>query len=302
MIQAEGLTKFYGPRKAIEDVTFQVPDGKIVGFLGPNGAGKTTTMRILTGYLRPDRGSVRIGEFDLRQRPADAKRLIGYMPENPPIYPEMRVREFLAFLAEVKQVPRKKRKERLEWTITHIGLEEVVDRVVGRLSKGYRQRVGLASALIHDPQVLILDEPTAGLDPIQIAETREIIRHLGKERTILLSSHILEEVTKVCQEAIIIHKGQILASGSIEELGRVLTPIQKLHVRVARRKGEFVEKLRQMGLEVSSTDGAVLVKAAPGNDMREQVADIAVREGFGLLELYEEKPSLEEIFLTLTKK
>ena len=229
MIKAQALTKRFGELTALQNVSFEVAKGEVVGFLGPNGAGKTTAMRILTGYLPPTAGSASIGGFDLAVDPRAAKRVTGYLPESPPLYPEMRVHEYLSYVAALHDVPRRARRERVARALSACGLEKVGERVVRTLSKGYRQRVGLAQAIVHDPAVMVLDEPTAGLDPIQIAEIRELIRRLAAEegRTVILSTHILAEVDAICQRVLLIAYGELRldtrldalrATGSLEEV------------------------------------------------------------------------------------
>jgi ABC-2 type transport system ATP-binding protein len=218
MIEVEHLTKDYGTVVAVRDVSFRVDKGDIVGFLGPNGAGKSTTMRILVGFLGPTSGSVHIGGHDILEQSLEARRQIGYMPEAAPLYPEMRVREYLSFRAEVKKVPRAERKKAAERAMEQAAVQDYADSLIAHLSKGYRQRVGLADALVSNPPLLILDEPTAGLDPNQIREVRKLIRDLGENHTILLSTHILSEVETTCDRAIVINRGRLVAKGSITEL------------------------------------------------------------------------------------
>jgi ABC-2 type transport system ATP-binding protein len=304
MIEVQNLTKYYGTRLALRDVSFSVPKGSVTGFLGPNGAGKTTTMRILSGFLRPSEGKVTVAGHDIAEESLAAKAKIGYMPESPPIYPEMTVREFLEFVAAIKKVPAKKRKERIDGVVDETGLGDVRGRIVGRLSKGYRQRVGLASALIHDPEVLILDEPTAGLDPIQIVEIRNLVRRLGQDRTVLLSTHILPEVTQVCRDVIIINEGRIVASGTLQDLNRLMKTNLRVRLAVRRDLSGFVEKVRKLQgvAAVHQEDGNAIVDFQPQVDLRDQIAEIAVKEGHGLLELTAAQATLEEIFLKLARE
>ncbi len=218
MIKVEGLTKRYGDVTAIEDLSFQVEKGEIVGFLGPNGAGKTTTMRIITGFLPSTDGTVRVSGHDIFEKPMEVKRRIGYLPEHPPVYADMTVAGYLKFVAKIKGIPRSARADAIDRMVVNCGLKEVRKKIIGKLSKGYRQRVGLAQAMIHDPEVLILDEPTIGLDPKQIIEIRELVKSLAGEQTIILSTHILPEVTMICQRCLIIDRGRIVADDSLEAL------------------------------------------------------------------------------------
>ena len=232
MIKADGLCKRYGGLTAIRGVSFEIAKGEVVGFLGPNGAGKTTTMRILTGYLPPTEGSALVGGFDLARAPRDAKRVTGYLPETPPLYPEMRVQDYVAYVAALHDVPRGLRKAMVERALGACGLEPVAKRVISTLSKGYRQRVGLAQAIVHEPAVLVLDEPTSGLDPIQIAEIRELIRRLAAEegRTVILSTHILAEVEAICQRVLLIAYGQLRLDTTLDAL-RAQGSLEQVFVR-----------------------------------------------------------------------
>ena len=220
MIEVKGLYKRYGRLVAVRDVSFEIQRGEVVGLLGPNGAGKTTTMRVLTGFLPPSQGSVRIAGHDLEREPLAARRAIGYLPENPPLYPEMRVSDYVHYVAAIKDVARAARAEKVERALAACALEEVGRRVIGTLSRGYRQRVGLAQAIVHEPEVLVLDEPTAGLDPLQIVEIRNLIRDLAQEegRTVILSTHILPEVEAICQRVLLISRGEIRIDGALAEV------------------------------------------------------------------------------------
>ena len=232
MIEVQHLTKRYGPVTAVEDVSFRVERGEILGFLGPNGAGKTTTMRILTGYLPPSEGRALVAGFDVFDEPVQAKRRTGYLPETPPLYPEMTVREYLAFVARIKGVPSGERKTQVDAAIDRTRISDMVDRHCGKLSKGYRQRVGLAQAILHNPDVLILDEPTAGLDPKQIIETRDLIKKLSGDHTIILSTHILPEVSQTCQRVVIINKGRVVAMDTPENLTTRLRGAETMYLQV----------------------------------------------------------------------
>jgi ABC-2 type transport system ATP-binding protein len=238
VIHVSNLTKYYGDYPAVRDVSFDVPDGQVVGFLGPNGAGKSTTMRILTGYLVATSGRVRIANVDVFWNPVLARRMIGYMPESCPLYPEMRVAEYLTFRGGIKGLHGAACRKRLEFVLKRVWLTDVRRQLIGSLSKGYRQRVGLADALLHNPRVLILDEPTAGLDPVQIRETRELIRELRFEHTVLLSTHILHEVELSCDQAIIISRGRVVASGRLEELRREGQSLEEAYKQVVERAEE----------------------------------------------------------------
>jgi ABC-2 type transport system ATP-binding protein len=223
MIEAKDLTKTYGELRAVDGVSFKVDPGEILGFLGPNGAGKTTTMRILTGFLPPTSGQVVVAGYDVQEQPMEVKRRIGYLPETPPLYSDLSVLSYLSFVAKIKGIPKAERQGRIDWVLTRCGLSEVRSRLIGNLSKGFRQRVGLAQAIVHKPDVLVLDEPTIGLDPRQIREIRELIRELSKEHTIILSTHILPEVTMICTRAVIINRGRIVLEGKVADLTRERT-------------------------------------------------------------------------------
>ncbi len=307
MIRVENLTKFYGPRLAIADVTFTVRKGEIVGFLGPNGAGKTTTMRILTGYLPPSSGRAEIAGYDIFTQSLEARRHIGYLPESVPLYPEMTVRAYLHFMATLKGVPGPKQRARVGYVMERTRITEVADTLIAKLSRGYRQRVGLAQALVHDPPVLVLDEPTVGLDPRQIIETRQLIKSLGGDHTIILSTHILPEVSMTCSRVLIITKGRLIAEDTPENLTRRLRGSDRIELEV-RGPGEEVRRRlaslpHVLGVQlVENRDGRVrcLVDCAVNTDIREQLAATVVRSGWGLLQLRNVGMSLEEVFLQLT--
>ena len=305
MIEVRDLTKYYGPKVALQGVSFEAERGDILGLLGPNGAGKSTTMRILTGYLPPTSGTARIAGFDVMENSLEVRRRIGYLPENVPLYTDMTVVAYLDFVARAKAVS--PRRASVEWAMDAARVDHVAGTIIGRLSKGYRQRVGLAQAIIGDPEVLILDEPTVGLDPNQIGETRQLIKALGGDRTIVLSTHILPEVSMVCNKVVIISRGTVVAVDTPEALTRRLIGADRVAVSV-RGPAEAV-KARLQGvpgvLSVSPTPTAngVLhfeVDAQPGHDIREQVAAAVVQGGWGLQELRSQGLSLEEIFLQLT--
>ncbi len=302
MIQVEGLTKDYGPRRAIEDLTFSVNKGEIVGFLGPNGAGKTTTMRILTGYMPPTTGKAMVAGFDVVDQSLDVRKRVGYLPETVPLYPDMTVFDYLKFMADLRHLPRAE--DRVDEVLELVHMTDRADGYIGNLSKGMRQRVGLAQALLHQPEVLILDEPTIGLDPVQIHEVRNLIRELGQERTVLLSTHILSEAQQVCNRVLIINKGRIVAEDTTENLQARLLGVQRIFLRVGEDGDGLDTLLRQIPgvLNVSpSSEGGVEFEIAPGQEVRPEVARRVINAGFDLLELRPIGLSLEEIFLQLTR-
>jgi len=307
MIEVESLTKRYGRATAVDGISFRVEKGEILGFLGPNGAGKTTTMRILTCYLPPTGGTARVGGYDVFSQPMEVRRRVGYLPETPPLYPDMEVGEYLTFCAKIKGVAPKERKPRVGDAIEKCRVGDVRSTLIGKLSKGYRQRVGLAQAILHNPDVLILDEPTAGLDPKQIIETRELIRGLGGEHTVVLSTHILPEVSMTCGRVVIINKGRVVAEDSPENLTRRLTGAGTLRLEVRGEEPAVLEAVRGVPGVLAARvrgghDGAVVldVEAEAGTDVRSEVAQAVVTGGHGLLGLEQHGMSLEEIFLHLT--
>jgi len=308
MIEVQHLTKRYGPFTAVDDVSFRVEKGEILGFLGPNGAGKTTTMRILTGYMPATDGHAVVAGYDLLTHPIEAKRRIGYLPEIPPLYPDMTVREYLTFVAQIKTsgLSKPDRAMRVDHVMKRTHVDDMADRHCGKLSKGYRQRVGLAQALIHDPDVLILDEPTAGLDPKQIIETRELIRSLAGDHTIVLSTHILPEVAQTCQRVVIINKGRGVAVDTPDNLTHQLAGAATLYVLIDGSEDASAALAAVPGVEqvteIERHGPAVgyEIEAGPHHDIRRDVARAVVDRGWGLLELRPLRMSLEEIFLQLT--
>jgi ABC-2 type transport system ATP-binding protein len=304
VIEVQHVTKRYGRVTAVDDVSFRVERGEILGFLGPNGAGKTTTMRILTGYMPPTDGRATVAGFDVFTHAIEAKARTGYLPETPPLYPDMTVREYLDFVARIKGVPPKERKERVSTVMRRTHVDDMASRHCAKLSKGYRQRVGLAQALIHNPEVLILDEPTAGLDPRQIIETRELIRGLAGDHTIVLSTHILPEVAQTCQRVVIINKGRVVAVDTPEGLTARLRGAETMYVQVDAGGGDTVAALEAIPgvsrVAVADRRGAVEgleVESTRGTDIRREIARTVVTRGWGLLELRPMRMSLEEIFL-----
>jgi ABC-2 type transport system ATP-binding protein len=307
VIEVQHLTKRYGPVTAVDDVTFRVERGEILGFLGPNGAGKTTTMRVLTGYMPATSGHAIVAGFDVFEHPLEAKRRTGYLPETPPLYPEMSVREYLGFVAQIKGVPAGERKARVDSAMERARVTDMAGRLCAKLSKGYRQRVGLAQALLHNPDVLILDEPTAGLDPKQIIETRELIKHLAGDHTIILSTHILPEVAQTCQRVVIINRGRVVAVDTPANLTRRLGGAQTMYVQVDGAAGDAASALERVAgvsrvSEVDRQEGIVgyEVESGTGQDIRRELARSVVASGLGLLELRPARMSLEDIFLQLT--
>jgi ABC-2 type transport system ATP-binding protein len=302
VIEVQHVSKKYGRVTAVDDVSFRVERGEILGFLGPNGAGKTTTMRILTGYMPATEGKAIVAGFDVFANPLDAKRRTGYLPEAPPLYPDMTVREYLDFVARIKGVPSGERKSRVTNVMQQTHVAEMADRHCSKLSKGYKQRVGLAQALIHNPEVLILDEPTAGLDPKQIIETRQLIRSLGGTHTIVLSTHILPEVAQTCQRVVIINKGRVVAVDTPENLTARLTGAETMYVQIDALGAEAGPALAAIpGVSrVVASDGGFEVESERGTDVRRELAKTVVNHGWGLLELRPMRMSLEEIFLQVT--
>jgi ABC-2 type transport system ATP-binding protein len=303
MIQAEHLTKEYGATRAVDDVSFTVEKGDIVGFLGPNGAGKSTTLRILAGFLGATRGTVRIAGHDVATEPEKARAAIGYMPETSPLYPEMRVREYLRFRAELKRVPRDKRKASVARALEQAGASDMAEVIIGHLSKGYRQRVGLADALVASPPLLILDEPTAGLDPNQIREVRALVKGLAGEHTVLLSTHILPEVEATCSRALVIARGKLVAQGSIEELRSLRRSAgARVVVRGDIEKAlEIIRKTKGVGdAKRAGDDGAIDIDVGSEDDAIEAVVAALVRAELGVRQVSPRGASLEQVFSELT--
>jgi ABC-2 type transport system ATP-binding protein len=303
MIEAINLTKLYGDTQALKDVSFRVEKGEILGFLGPNGAGKTTTMRILTGYLPPTSGTAKVENFDVLEQSVEVRRRIGYMPENPPLYNELTVSSFLQFIARIKGVPAAKEKSQIDSVIERCSLGNVRGRLIGHLSRGYRQRVGLAQAILHDPEVLILDEPTIGLDPTQIIEIRQLIKSFAGNHTIILSSHILPEVEQTCGRVIIINRGKIIAVDTPERLSLSLRGANIYSVTVKRPTDRLKEDLLSIA-GVSNVhqedDGVYTVESNKERDIREEIAELVVNQKAGLLELRPVSFTLEDVFVQLT--
>ena len=312
MIKVTQLTKRYGRTTAVDQISFEVAKGQIVGFLGPNGAGKTTTMRMLTCFLPPSSGTATVAGFDVLEQSIEVKRRIGYLPETPPIYPEMETSEYLRFVGKLKGLSGADLEKRIDYVCGRCAIAEVKTKLLGRLSKGYRQRVGLAQAIIHNPDVLILDEPTAGLDPKQINETRDLIKDLAGEHTIILSTHILPEVEQTCEQVIIIDKGKLVATDSVRNLQARARGAESVLVEVAGRNGNLETSIVQHKLEQvagvsrvlfrQQVDGRAVfeVESKKGSLVRGDVARAIVESGWDLNELRPAAMSLEEVFLQLT--
>lgn len=303
MIEAIHLTKVFDNTPALTDVSFRVEKGEIFGFLGPNGAGKTTTMRILTGYLPPTSGTAQVAGFDVLKQSLDVRKRIGYMPENPPVYGDMTVNSFLRFIGRIKGVPAAHEKERLDYAVQRCGLESVTRRLIGHLSRGFRQRVGLAQALIHDPEVLILDEPTIGLDPTQIIEIRQLIKGLAGQHTVILSSHILPEVEQTCGKVVIINQGKIIAIDTPEKLSLSLRGANIYTLVVKRHAEQILEKIKDLSGVINvrqEQDGVLTIETNKDQDIREEIAELVVQEKAGLLELRPVAFTLEDVFVQLT--
>ncbi len=302
MIRVSGLTKDYGSRRAISDLTFDIEKGEIVGFLGPNGAGKTTTMRILTGYMPPTTGKAEIGGFDVIENSLEVRRIVGYMPETVPLYTEMTVFDYLKFYADLRKI--KDGDDRVDEVLEMVHLEDRSEGYISKLSKGMRQRVGLAQAMLHKPEVLILDEPTIGLDPAQIIEVRKLIQEIGKDHTVLLSTHILPEAQQVCTRVLILNKGRLVAEDTPERLQSRLIGAQRIGLKI---RGDISDVIPLVAatpgvINVSpKNDDSLEFESSPGEDARPLVARAVVQAGFDLLELQPSSLSLEEIFLELTR-
>lgn len=303
MIRVTDLSKDYGTRLAVDTLNFEARKGEILGFLGPNGAGKTTTMRILTGYMPPTSGTAVIAGFDIVKESLEARKRVGYLPETVPLYTDMTTRNYLKFMADLRRVPNAD--DAVDETLDMVGLLNRADGYIGNLSKGMRQRVGLAQALIHKPEVLILDEPTVGLDPAQIIEVRNLIREVGKERTVLLSTHILSEAQQICDRILIINKGKIVVEDTPQNLQSKLTGSQRVQLRVRGEADELAGKIGAIkGVEevLIQSDGAIEFQFAPGKDLRPDIARLTIESNYDLLELRPINLSLEEIFLQLTRE
>lgn len=307
MIEINNLVKKYGDHVAVDDLSLTVEPGKIYGFLGPNGAGKSTTMNIITGYLGATSGEVKINGHDIFKEPEEAKKSIGYLPEIPPLYVDMTVREYLDFVAESKKLEKSLRKRYVEEAMETTGITDVANRMIRNLSKGYRQRVGFAQAILGYPEIIILDEPTVGLDPKQIIEIRELIRKLGEKHTVILSSHILTEISAVCDHVFIISKGKLVASDATENLVSLMSGAQEIEVTVRTDASEAQKELASITevskVEVKNEDaGELIVYAKKGADVRESVFRALAEKHFAVLEMHTIEKSLEDVFLEITQE
>ena len=304
MIRIENITKYYGKRLAVDDISVNVEKGEIVGFLGPNGAGKSTTMRIITGFLMPTRGDVWIGDHNMATNSLEGRRLIGYLPEVVPLYLDMTTRAYLQFAARIRGLDKSTTRRRIDAVVEQCGLEEYIDVLLSKLSKGFRQRVGLAQAIVHDPEVLILDEPTIGIDPIQMSQTRQLIKELGENRTILLSTHILPEVSMTCERVIIIHEGKIVAQDRIENLSSVLKGGKRLRLKVQGPAAEVTSRLERINTinEVKYEEPFHIVEFSTEDEPQAEISQNLVDGGWALLAMESVEMSLEDIFIQLTSE
>ncbi len=309
MIEVEHLTKYYGDFIAIEDVNFEVKRGEVVAFLGPNAAGKTTTMRILTGFMPASEGTARVAGFDVLKDSLEARRQTGYLPESVPLYTDMTVRSYLDFQAQLRKMDGVERKRRTDYVIDRLNLGLYADSIIAKLSKGFRQRVGIAQAILHDPQVLILDEPTIGIDPVQVVETRELVKSLGNDHTVVFSTHILSEAAAVSERVVVINEGRIVAEDKPDNLSVRLRGTEQVRMEVRGPARDVATRLREVDgvQEVTREEmgsGVYLfsLETRPGTNVKEQLASIVVRNNWGLLGMQSVKMSLEDIFLQLTTR
>ena len=305
-IKVENITKSYGPQKAVDRISFHVKTGEILGFLGPNGAGKTTTMKMLTNYLLPEEGNIYIGGRSLLEEADELKKHIGYLPENNPLYQDMPVIDYLQFCAEIQEIPREKIEDRIREMVRVCGLNQEKHKKIGELSKGYRQRVGLAQAMIHEPEILILDEPTTGLDPNQIIEIRKLIRELGREKTVILSTHIMQEVEATCDRILIINKGQIVADGTAESLSKQVQGQELLHVKIEDGDPNEIYKALQQLPAVALVDfmdrkqNRFEIQSKPEMSSRREIFRLCMEKGWVMTEMIPVETKLEDIFRELT--
>ena len=310
MIEVKNVTKKYGNLVAVNNISFTVKDGEVVGFLGPNGAGKSTTMNMITGFIEPTDGTIIVNGYDVSKKPIKAKKQIGYMPEGVPLYTELTVKEFITYMAELKRIKRKERKEKVQKALEETGLKDVEKKLIRNLSRGYKQRVSLAGALVGDPEVIILDEPTVGLDPKQITEIRKLIKDLGKKHTVILSSHILSEVSQICERVIIINKGKLIAIDTPEHLEKETEEKNVLLITVEDKKDNML-KLKKDIPEITeckfvkdNDDGTkqYMIESSANMDLRKNLFDILPKRDITIFELKKAETSLEDAFITLIDK
>ena len=310
MIKVENVTKKYGSFVAVDNISFEIGEGEIIGFLGPNGAGKTTTMSMITGFIEPTEGKIEIDGYDISKKAKKAKREIGYMPENVPLYNDLTVKEFVTYMAELKKVKGKEKKEEVQRVIKATQIDDVQNKLIKNLSRGYKQRVSMAGALVGNPKVLLLDEPTVGLDPKQVTEIRSLIKSLGKNHTVILSSHILSEISQICEKVIIINKGKIIAQDTPQNLEEKVQSENSLMVTVEDKENKFEEVIKNIdgvtniSLITKNTDGTIKysVKSAEEKDVRKDVFEAAAKNGITILEIKKSEATLEDAFINLINK
>ena len=310
MIKVENVTKKYGSFVAVDNISFEIGEGEIIGFLGPNGAGKTTTMSMITGFIEPTEGKIEIDGYDISKKAKKAKREIGYMPENVPLYNDLTVKEFVTYMAELKKVKGKEKKEEVQRVIKATQIDDVQNKLIKNLSRGYKQRVSMAGALVGNPKVLLLDEPTVGLDPKQVTEIRSLIKSLGKNHTVVLSSHILSEISQICEKVIIINKGKIIAQDTPQNLEEKVQTENSLIVTVEDKENKFEEVIKNIdgvtniSLITKNADGTIKysVKSAEEKDVRKDVFEAAAKNGITILEIKKSEATLEDAFINLINK
>lgn len=310
MIEITNVTKKYGNFTAVDDISFTIQNGEIIGFLGPNGAGKSTTMNMITGYIEPTEGTITVNGYDIQKKPQKAKKQIGYMPEGVPLYQDLTVKEFVTYMAELKKVDKKVKKEEVEKALTETGIKDVENKLIRNLSRGYKQRVSMAGALVGSPDVLILDEPTVGLDPKQITEIRSLIKELGKEHTVILSSHILSEVSQLCERVIIINKGKIVAIDTPENLEKATQEKNIILVTVEDKQNKMKEintlipEIAKCEEVKDNGDGTkqYMIEAKENADLRKQLFEVLPKNDITIFELKKAETSLEDAFITLINK
>ncbi len=309
MITIQNLTKFYGDFKAVDNISFEVRDGEILGFLGPNGAGKTTTLKIITCYMPPTEGTIRFNDLDGQEDSMEIRRMIGYLPESTPLYDHMSVREYLDYICDLREITGARRNDRMDAMIDTCGLAKMIGKNIGELSKGYRQRVGIAQAMIHEPEIIILDEPTVGLDPNQIVEIRNLIKEVGKQKTVMLSTHILSEVEATCDRVVIISSGEIVADGTPDTLRRDMAGRSVIHLELkgavpeAETAFSALRGVESVTFDPKHSDGSTSLEISvlKGYDLREEVFKTSVGKGWTIFEMRQDKTNLEDVFRQLTK-